>query len=83
MGHSKLREKVESIINKEERPETDTSKVLSNSGRHIFTWRKDNNRNPSIHFPKDIIELITVGKLDLERLTNKIKESIENELSSL
>ncbi len=83
LGHEKLRKKVEDALQGNKRPEVETTKILSKSGRHIFTWRKDNNHNPSIHFPKDLIELIDSGKLNLDGLTNRILESIEEELSKL
>lgn len=51
-------------------------KISSNNGRHLFTWRNDNNNNPSIHFPKDINQLLNREKDSLEDLNDVIKEFI-------
>lgn len=55
-----------------------TEKVLSSSGRHLFTWRKDGNGNVSVSFPKDIRV-----RLELKTLENELKNSILKQLNTL
>jgi ParB family chromosome partitioning protein len=57
------------------------SKVLSRDGRHLFTWRKDNNDMPSLHFPKQIISLINDNKIDFNELTKSFMDVVENKIS--
>ena len=59
------------------------TKIVNNDGRHLFTWRLDNNSVPSIHFPRDIIKLSEDGKLNLDDLTEEIKKWLSERLSSL
>ena len=59
------------------------SKVLSRDGRHIFTWRTDNNALPSIHFPKQINDLFYEKKLCIEEFTKNIQGSLETMLKKL
>ncbi len=58
-------------------------KILSKDGRHIFTWRTDNNRLPSIHFPKSIINLLESEDLNIKDLTDKFASILEDELLNL
>jgi len=53
-----------------------SKQIKSPDGRHIFTWRIDNNSSPSIHFPKDIANLISNEKINKEIITNEIMELI-------
>jgi ParB/RepB/Spo0J family partition protein len=72
-GHSKITSHIESYKNKLER-NTNTSKQYTENGRHLFTIRHDNNNNPSIHFPVDILKLISSGKIQ----ENGLKECLSN-----
>ena len=89
MGHNKLEQVVkrhlkEGIKTAQTEPlKMRDKKVLSSDGRHIFTWRKDNNHLPSIHFPKSIVSLLNTNKLSLDDLTNKFGEIIENQLEKV
>lgn len=58
-------------------------KVTSIDGRHLFTWRLDNNKTPSIHFPQEIVSLIEEQKIDFDTLTNDFINSIIKQLSEL
>ena len=59
IGHVKLGKKVEdSVTNQVKQKENSKQKVFGKDGRHFFTWRKDNNNLPSIHFPKEIARRI-------------------------
>jgi ParB family chromosome partitioning protein len=62
---------------------TENQKILSKDGRHIFTWRADNNSLPSIHFPKQINDLFSSNKINLEAFTNDIIMSLEQKLKDL
>ncbi len=81
--------KVESYVFSSKRPKKESkdvfknNKVYSQTGRHMFTWRRDNNLRPSIHFPKDIIKLVESGKIDENILSNKIMLTLENLMSGL
>lgn len=84
IGSNKLSEKViNKVKNSEENVKNKTSRVNTNDGRHIFTWRDDNNHTPSIHFPKEISDMINKGILSEDKITNVLKKEIENELTSL
>ena len=84
LGANKLNSEVERIINSDSRlTESSTKKVMSQNGRHLFTWRKDNNHAPSIHFPKDITTLIQDNKIDFEQLTEDLEKMIDKHLKRL
>lgn len=53
-------------------------KILSKSGRHLFTWRKDGNGNRSISFPKDIST-----NIDHKKIEEILSKSIEMQLEEL
>ena len=84
IGHSKLTQKVDLKTNNIQKNHAEQNKkVLSPDGRHIFTWRQDNNLLPSIHFPKGIIDLITSNEINIDQLTQRFKEVLEDELLKL
>lgn len=84
IGHSKLTQKVNLKINNIQKNHAEKNKkVLSSDGRHVFTWRQDNNLLPSIHFPKGIIDLIRSDEIDIDHLTQRFKEVLEDELLKL
>ncbi|MDC0535851.1 ParB/RepB/Spo0J family partition protein [Francisellaceae bacterium] len=58
-------------------------KVYSSDGRHIFTWRLDNNNLPSIHFPKNINNLFKEGKIKHEELSDDISKILDIKFKSL
>lgn len=80
-GHTKIIEYVEK--NKYKKDPPTNIKVLSKSGRHLFTIRKDNNHNNSIHFPKDILTLFDNKVINEEEFYKDFKCFIENKLNSL
>lgn len=82
-GHNRINKEVEKKIEKHNINKETKTKVINNDGRHLFTWRLDNNAIPSIHFPKDIIELIKSNVLSLEELTEEFKVCIASKLSKL
>ncbi|CAL7960170.1 hypothetical protein MIDIC_10014 [Alphaproteobacteria bacterium] len=59
------------------------TKIFSKSGRHLFTWRLDNNQNPSIHFPKDLAILINNNSLNINKISEFLKEVIDEMLKSI
>jgi len=80
-GNSILKEVTNRINQIKSKPTN--QKVLSKDGRHLFTWRLDNNSAPSIHFPKDIIQLLNTDTIKFDELTQEFKECIAKKLSSL
>ena len=62
-------------------PNVLNNKVLSANGRHLFTWRNDNNNMPSLHFPKQIISLINDDKINFDELTKSFMEVVEDKIS--
>ncbi|HAT67978.1 MAG TPA: hypothetical protein DCS66_25825 [Flavobacteriaceae bacterium] len=55
-------------------------KIEDDSGRHLFTWRNDNNAIPSIHFPSSIANLLSKNDKDLTKITKEIKELITKKI---
>lgn len=82
-GQKRIEKELNNIIEKKSTSLPNNKKVTGNDGRHLFTWRLDNNSAPSIHFPKDIIQLLKNNLINFEQLTTEIKECLTNKLSSL
>lgn len=86
IGNQKLEGLVNKTISHQKRPKKEPSefipvkKIYDTTGRHLFTWRLDNNRTPSIHFPKDILKLFKSGKLNNEDLTAAFSKIMEDRL---
>lgn len=84
VGHAKLTEFVDNYLKSNNTESTTPNKKMkTKNGRHIFTWRKDNNNLASIHFPKDISTLISSNTIDSNLLNEKIMEIIDNELGKI
>jgi len=83
IGHRNLDAVIKSNIDSAPKPIHDNKKVMTTSGRHVFTWRTDNNSLPSIHFPKTITDLFAHKKINIEDLSNEFLKSIESKLNSL
>ena len=82
-GANKIISIVDSIIQKKcENEEQIKTRVLDKEGRHLFCWRKNNNNYPSIHFPKDIADMFETNKIDIELLTEEIKNEISRQLKN-
>lgn len=81
-GHSKIVSHIESYKNKLER-KTNTCKQYTESGRHLFTIRHDNNKNPSIHFPVDILKLISSGKIKESALKECLSGFLEDNINKI
>lgn len=75
LGANTLSNEVERIVQGEFSHSGGITEIRTMSGRHIFSWRKDNNDNFSISFPKDIRE-----QLDREALKTVMKNEIERQL---
>lgn len=58
-------------------------KVTSTDGRHLFTWRLDNNQIPSIHFPKEITGLLNNELISIEDITDGLREHLMNILANI
>jgi ParB family chromosome partitioning protein len=82
IGKTKLAHLVNSHVNHLNHKST-SKKVYSLNGRHLYTWRNDNNSIPSIHFPRNITLLIAKGKLDKNTLINSFKKILEDMLMDI
>ncbi len=82
-GHKMINKEVNKALSSDDMVLQTNQKVLSPDGRHIFTWRLDNNAIPSIHFPKDIVKLFNDEIIDLNELTKGFKEILSDKLSKL
>ncbi len=86
IGHEKLESLVNCIIKKNKYKLNETThnvendKIYSNTGRHLFTWRLDNNKKPSIHFPKDIVKLINNSVINKDEVNKGIIDLIEKQI---
>lgn len=83
IGREKLQLLVEKTVNKNMKFAINNHKVYSKNGRHLFTWRQDNNNCPSIHFPKDMASLIDKKNLDPDFITTKFVEFLEDYLMNV
>ena len=77
IGKNKLNILVEKFVNYSDK-KTSNKKVCTSSGRHLYSWRNDNNSTTSIYFPNDISLLIKEGKINKKELSESIKKLIEN-----
>lgn len=59
------------------------TKIYAPDGRHLFTWRLDNNSVHSIHFPNDIIKLIESEKLNFDDLNMELRQWLTKKLINL
>jgi ParB family chromosome partitioning protein len=82
-GWNKIGKELDKALSQKIQTIPTNKRIVDESGRHLFTWRLDNNSNPSIHFPKDIIELINRNTAKFEELTKEFQNGIiKNLLSS-
>lgn len=82
-GANRLNAEIEKRLSKKSSGADLSAKVVGSDGRHLFTWRKDNNASPSIHFPNDISKLIHDSSISFEDLTNDFKECLSKRLDGL
>lgn len=82
-GHNSIKKEVDKIIEEGHTSRVDNKKIFHSDGRHLFTWRLDNNATPSIHFPKDISRLLENNTLGVNDLTLVIKDCILKKLAAL
>lgn len=71
------------ILLKKESPVVHNEKVFTRDGRHVFTWRKDNNGIPAIHFPKHVHKLFTDGKLNLKEVSDDLLKVLDKKFEAL
>lgn len=82
-GHKSINSELEKKISVANTKINSNQKIYNVDGRHLFTWRLDNNAAPSIHFPKDIIKLINGNLIDLQEITLDIKDCIAKKLTGI
>tara|TARA_R110002167_G_scaffold93474_7_gene250506 strand:- start:16536 stop:17474 length:939 start_codon:yes stop_codon:yes gene_type:complete len=79
-GASKIIAEIDKMLSSENVNPSKGKKIYDPEGRHLFTWRTDNNSMPSVHFPADIAKLIHDSKIDLDQLNDGIKNEIYKQL---
>jgi ParB family chromosome partitioning protein len=82
-GEKRIIKELNNILSHEKQTIQGNKKIRDNNGRHLFTWRLDNNAVPSIHFPQDIIKLINDGAINFGQLSDEFKECLSRKLSEL
>jgi len=82
-GANRINSEVEKALSNKTPDVTLSGKVIGSDGRHLFTWRKDNNSAPSIHFPNDILKLIHDNSISFDELTKDFKECLTKKLAEL
>ena len=82
-GHNSINKEIKKNLENETSNVNINQKIFSIDGRHLFTWRLDNNSIPSIHFPKDIANLIYKNALNLSEITEEFKKHIVKKLSEI
>ena len=82
-GHKTIANEIKKLFEKDEINLDTNHKVFNTDGRHLFTWRLDNNSIPSIHFPKDIIKLLKGNVINQEELTKDVKNCIAKRLADI
>lgn len=82
-GGNRIVKEVNKIVNPPNTRIKSNQKVFDKDGRHLFTWRLDNNSAPSIHFPKDIIQLLNNEDIDFDHITQEFKQCLAKKLSDL
>lgn len=83
MGVNSLNANIIKLLADKKRSSIENKKILSKDGRHIFTWRNDNNNNPSIHFPNNIVTLLNNNDIDIDKITNDIALIVEGALENV
>ncbi len=63
-GHSTIRKLVENIINGKTKRESFVPKKVINAGRHLLTWKMDQNDNICIAFPSSISDILPQQTLE-------------------
>jgi ParB family chromosome partitioning protein len=82
-GHNSIANEINNLLEKDKTALDTNQKVFNTDGRHLFTWRLDNNAIPSIHFPKDIIKLLKGNVITQEELSNDVKACIAKRLAEI
>ena len=82
IGMKKIEQLVLQKISLPDTPEKRSQKECSSDGRHLFTWRTDNNNSPSLHFPKDISQNFMKDNFNIEEFSNDIKKALEKQFNN-
>lgn len=83
LGANKIQSGVSKLLAPPIKKDLSNQKVMDTDGRHLFTWRLDNNSVPSIHFPLDIADLLKNESISSNQLTQNIKEYLSEKLTHL
>lgn len=83
LGNKTLPARIAKLLSDKDLKKNTNRKILSRDGRHMFTWRTDNNALPSIHFPKQINSLFEKEKINMEELTQDLLTVLEEKLNKL
>ncbi len=82
-GHNSINRIIKKHMEADNKKIQTNTKVYSDDGRHLFTWRLNNNNAPSIHFPNDIIKLIDAERLSFDDFNQEIKKWLTKNLTKL
>ena len=80
-GQKRIKNKLDKELSRSTNILRENKKIMSDTGKHLFTWRLDGNAVPSIHFPKEILHLLQENTLDLDGLTQNLKEYIDQKIN--
>lgn len=80
-GQKKIERELERVTSDSKAILTTNKKIVSHDGRHLFTWRLDGNLVPSIHFPKEILDLMNENTINVDAVTEAIKLCIEQKIN--
>jgi len=83
IGYNNLDKRISQKLDEKPKSFETNKKVFTKDGRHIFTWRHDNNELPSMHFPKNINNLFSESKINLEQFTDNVKVLFEDQLKAI
>ena len=82
-GHKTINKEIKKRISNSKGKLKNSQKITNKDGRHLFTWRLDNNGTPSIHFPQDIISLFNTDAINFDKLTEEFRICLANILNEI
>ena len=77
LGAATLKRELSHSSNSGKKKPISAREVRTNSGRHLFTWRSDSNKNISISFPQDMRTQINQTELE-KAVQNELERQINN-----
>ena len=81
-GQKKIEQEIKKSLSNFKNTLTENKKVIGQSGKHLFTWRIDGNAIPSIHFPREILNLINEKAMNFDEITEILKTYIDQKVKN-